>query len=219
MTNWERDREEQGGRGGLLPLPQVTNWQDFSKQTSEAAAKGGAGQGGAAHAHSLAPSPQGLASAPPNAEVTRPFCPWPRLSLHSLPGEKGPGLGEQRILRTDGSPGIHQTPQGGELRALKAGGEWTDERSRWVQEKGEGAEPGQLGGEVDRLAELCGGETSRRRGPWELEAWGLGFQRLQKGVRGGGRAETGSCRSGVGWAEMGPEEGGRGWGRAGVLRL
>lgn len=100
--------------------------------------------------------------------------------------------------------GIHQTPQGGELRALKAGGDWTDERSRWVQEKGEGAEPGPLSGEVGRLGELCKGETSQGRGPGvqglgELEAWGLGFQGLQRReCRGGGWAENGSCRSGVG---------------------
>lgn len=60
----------------MLPLPQVANWQDFSKQTSEAAARGGRAREGLP-----TPTPQ-----PPPSRVW----PQPHLTLkspaHSVPG-------------------------------------------------------------------------------------------------------------------------------------
>jgi hypothetical protein len=70
----------------LFPLPQVINWLDFSKQSSQAAAQ----LGGRAWEGLPTPTPQhpptkGLASAPPNAKATRPFSLCPRVSLHQTP--------------------------------------------------------------------------------------------------------------------------------------
>ena len=109
----------------MLPLPQVTNWQDFSKQTSEAAAKGGRSREGlptpTPQPPSLTPSPLPplgsllglLPPAPPASGL--PFC--SRSRFRPLSAEN-PDMGIPSLLLPAPVPQGLLKPFPGHLAAL-----------------------------------------------------------------------------------------------------